>query len=403
MRSRLSVASLRGALFGGALLLALLSTLACKEEPPAEPDDPGGKQPAARPGSSRAEDSIDSPAPPAPLSSAVVAFKKSVQASKLSLPPRRVHEPRLAFGKGVVAQLTHDALRVFDAKSFEPLLTAPLDEPRAVLPLADGALLAVGSRGMLRWELGKKQAEPLPRPVLLPGADLYPDAQQADRLWIFEGADGVPGSSPPRLSSFRLAKGGGLVSLPELTIELTSPAGGVFGASREGVWLYLTPGRVERFGPGGLRLSGLTVPEPEQLPTWMLPARRLDQSLWLSETGQLRRVLVTPSFKRLGDVSLAGKPFAASVGDQGRLLAAVIVTGAGPRFELQLLDADLKPLAQVVLPSDAPTGADDWVKVVTDNQEVVVSEREPLVAVGGPGRMAIFDAQGNKLFPKASQ
>jgi hypothetical protein len=79
------------------------------------------------------------------------------------------------------------------------------------------------------------------------------------------------------------------------------------------------------------------------------------------------------------------------------------VTGEGPRFELQLLDGELSQLGRVVLPAEAPTGTDDWVKVVTANQRVAVAPREPRVAVGGPERVTIYDARATPIFSIPSQ
>jgi hypothetical protein len=104
----------------------------------------------------------------------------------------------------------------------------------------------------------------------------------------------------------------------------------------------------------------------------------------------------------LSGIALSGAPLTADVGDEGRLLAVVVVAGEGPRFELCLYDAELEPLARVALPADAPTGTEDWVKVVTANQAVAVSANERLVAVGGPDRLLVFDGEGRKLFSKPS-
>jgi hypothetical protein len=251
---------------------------------------------------------------------------------------------------------------------------------------------------MLHWERDKKRARALPKPVLLPGVSLYADAQQADVLWAFDGeSPGGASARPATLCRYRLKPESAAVLLPEQTVELSAPSGGVFGVTREGVWLYATPGQVERFSPGGLRLPHLTSSE-RSLPTWIVPARRLDQSLWLDEGGQVLRALVSPTYKRLSSARLGGPTVDVAVGDEGRLVAVVLVTGPGPRFELSLLDQDLTPLGRAPLPLDAPTGADDWVKVVTENVAVTVAPREARVGVGGPERMAIFDAHGRQLF-----
>jgi hypothetical protein len=332
------------------------------------------------------------------LSSVVVELEKAVQAKKLPPPPRRTHVPSIAFGKGVLGQLTPDALRVFDEVDFRLLATEPLESPRALLALADGSLLAIGARGMLHWEREKKHAKSFPRPVLLPGVHVYADAQRGDRFWVVDVA-GKAGDSrgPGLLHGYSLEPNDAPLLLPEQTIELTSPRGGGFGVTREGTWLYATAGHGERFSPGGLRLSGLSLGD-SALPTWLLPARRLDQSLWLQEGGEVSRVLVSPSYKRLAGTQLPGRVGDADTGDDGRLLAVVVVTGEGPRFELLLLNDQLGQLARLVLPSDEPTGDDDWARVVTENQSVAVAPHERRVAVGGPARVTIFDGEGKPLF-----
>jgi hypothetical protein len=303
----------------------------------------------------------------------------------------------------VLGQLTDQALLVYDLAGFELVATVPLEQPRILLALADGALLAIGHRRMLRFEPANRRATPLPRPALLLGA-VYADAQLRDRIWVFDGDGSEAALGPPKLSAFRLVESDKAVQLPEQTIELASPRGGVFGPTREGVWLYLTPKRGERLSPGGLRLPSLTLTDAA-LPVWVLPAPRLDQTLWLEESGALSRALVVPPFKRLLGPrgKLSGSPYSAAVADNGRLVAVSVVTGPGPRFELELFDPELRPVASVVLPSDSPTGADDWLKVVTANQALVASATKPMVAVGGPSRLLIFGAKGNQLFPIPSR
>jgi hypothetical protein len=339
--------------------------------------------------------------PPRPISSEVVAFEKSLQAGKLVVSPRTFDCP-LAFGKGVFGQLTKDAFRLFDTKDFQLLGSEPIEGPRSVVASADGALLAVGATVLLRWEPGNKRPTRLPRPMLLPQARLYADAQQPDVIWVLDGGLYKGGQSAD-LIQYRLpgrdtapAAQQSLL-LPETSVTFGLPRFGVFGTTREGVWLYLALGQLERLGPSGVRLRGVRVGDGPK-PTWLMPARRLDQSIWVDETGHASRVLVSPTYKQLQTVTLAGSVVAVASGNEGRLLAGVEVTGPGPRFELELLDQDLAPISRVVLPADAPTGADGWERVVTENQAVVVAAREPLVAVGGPGRVTIFDGQGRQLF-----
>jgi hypothetical protein len=368
---------------------ALLAASACK----------GRRPPPAPPRASSLPSALLAPLPaPRPISSEAVAFEKALQQSELPLPARRVHAPQLAFGKGVLGQLTRDALRVFDSTDFRLLATEPLEAPRAVVALADGSLLALDARRMLRWEPGQKRAKSLARPLLLPAAQVYPDARQPDVVWVFDDSERAgAGKETAVLRSYRLESADEHpVALPELTIQLTSP-GGVFGTTREGVWLYWTAGHADRFAPNGLRLPGLQLPAAPP-PTWLLPHRRLDQCLWVEASGRASRVLVSPTYKGLGGVKLGGRVLSVDVGDGGRLFAAVVITGAGPKLELELRDQELAPLGRVALPGDEPTGTDDWVKVVTENQTLACSPSEPRVAVGGPTRLLIFDARGQRIF-----
>jgi hypothetical protein len=333
-----------------------------------------------------------------PISSAAIEAARQVQARRLPLVPSRAREPRLAFGRGVFGQLTDVELRVFDTRDFKLRASRPVEGARLLVALADGGLLAVGSSQALRLDPDNGKFSSLPRPVLLPGVELRADAVAADRIWLFD-AGGVSGASvrAPKLSSVLLSPGAVGVLLPDREAALELGPGGVLGTTREGVWLHVVKGQAERFGPGGARLSKMSLQEQKDL-LWMLPARRLDQCYLVDSGGVISRAVVSPSFKQLGSVRLSGAPWAALVGDEGRLLAAIVVAGEGPRFELELLDAELQPSGRFPLPSEAPTGAEDWMKVVTRNQDLAVAAREPRVAVGGPERVLIFDAQGKELF-----
>lgn len=390
MRRRLAPALL--------LSFALAALAACKEQPPAEPSPPEAGTSALAASQRQAPEPSPTLGAARPVPSEVLAVEKAVRSQKLSLPGLRQHAPQLVFGKGTLGQLTRNALRVFDTTDFRLLAELPLESPRALAALPDGALLAIGARSLLRWERSKEHPTSLPRPVLLPGAQIYADAQRADALWVFdERGRGESAATAATLQLYRLLPGGDALVLPEQSIELGSPPGGVFGVTREGVWLYLTRGQCERLGPGGARLSKLSLGDTA-LPTWVLPARRLDQSLWVTESGSVTRVLVSPTYKLLGAAQLASRVVAADSGDEGRLLAAVLVTEVGPRFELALLDQELAPRGRVALAAEEPTTGDDWVRAVTENQQVAVAPRSGLVAVGGPLRVTIFDASAKAVF-----
>jgi hypothetical protein len=287
--------------------------------------------------------------------------------------------------------LTSAALEVWDAREARLLATIPLEEPRALLALADGALLALGRAGLVRWEPGHK-APLRPRPVLLPGSELFADVQQPSLIWVAD-TDGMP----PKLNSYRIdAEQRVGVLLPEQSIVLGAEPGGTLGVTREGVFVYVTSSGAQRFAPSGAKLTPLAT-RGAPPPAWVLPSRRLDQSWWLEETGELRRTLVSPTFKILSRATLLSSPQAAAVGDEGRLLAVVAVAGDGPRFELRMFDPELRPLGTVALRTDSPEGRDGWAERVTRNQEVAVDPQQPRVAVGGPERLLVVDERANVI------
>jgi hypothetical protein len=316
-----------------------------------------------------------------------------VQASKLTVPAQVDQLPRLALAKAALGRLTGDGWEVRALSDFHVLATRALSHPLAVLAMADGSLLALDVERSERFDPATGHSHALPALPLLPGQQLYADAQQPDRVWTLEGSAG----KPARLSSYRLAPSDEKLVLPETSEELVEGATHRFGLTREGIFLHLVPGQIERWGPGGARLHPLSMPVGD-LPTWALPAKRLDQSLWLRDSGALERVWLSAPFKQLGHAQLAGRPLTAAVGDRGELLAAIVVTGPGPRFELQLLDESFKELGRAVLPGEAPNGEEDWVRVVTDNQRLAVSADGAKVAVGGASRVRIFDGRAQELF-----
>jgi hypothetical protein len=324
-------------------------------------------------------------------SAAARELTRSLQGRALRLPLRREHRPRLAFGRGVLARLTSEGVSVHSTTDGALVSQHPLEGPRALLSLADGALLAIGARQMSRIEPHGKSRS-LPRPVLLPGTEVFADALASDRIWVFDGQ-----REPPTLSSYSLLATAQSLLLPELEVALEAPRGGALGVTREGVWLYFVAERALRLAPGGARLSQLELP-PLARPFLVLASRRVDQSLLLAEDGRLTRALVSPVFQKLGGGVLVPAPLHAAVGDEGRLLAIVGVTGAGPAFELFAFDEQLEPLGRTPLPRDEPTGREDWAQVVTRNQELAVAPRSALIAVGGPDRVLCFGAAGNLIF-----
>jgi hypothetical protein len=66
--------------------------------------------------------------------------------------------------------------------------------------------------------------------------------------------------------------------------------------------------------------------------------------------------------------------------------------GPPPRsWKLVVLDADGKEQMSSELPLDPATAAEDWVREITKNRAVVLSPSQPLVAVGGPSWLGVWN------------
>jgi hypothetical protein len=389
--------SFRKALACAGLALAALG--GCRSEAPDAPLEPPEVPPQTANAQRSPIASADlAPRPSAPVSSAALEVERRLRAQKLPLEPPLARSLRLAFGRGVLARLTRDALEVFSDGDLSLVGSYPLEQPRALVALADGTLLALGGKQALRFDPAAKKSALMPRPLLLPGTELWPDAADPARFWLLDPALGAR-ERQPLLQGFRLdAEAAHGVLMPEVEQVLAAEGGGGFGRTREGVWTYFAGRKALRFSPGGLRLSDLALPA---LPPIMrvLPARRVDQAILLDGEGRLRRVLSTPHYRELDSVKLVGAPFEAEAGDQGRVLAVVstLPDESGKRFQLELFDAELRPLAAVPLPADPVSAEEDWVNRLTENQQLALDPWAPRAAVGGPARLNVFDSAGRRV------
>jgi hypothetical protein len=84
-------------------------------------------------------------------------------------------------------------------------------------------------------------------------------------------------------------------------------------------------------------------------------------------------------------------------------LAFVLASNPEPerRWSLLVTDLDGRTRFERDLPTRAPGPEDDWLSAVVEDKNLAISGFEPLVAVGGPRRVIVWDyAQARELFTR---
>jgi hypothetical protein len=136
---------------------------------------------------------------------------------------------------------------------------------------------------------------------------------------------------------------------------------------------------------------------PDPLPATrafrIFSARRIDQAWLASESGELLRVQLEPKFDVVGKLELGPDLYDLDVTDEFIVaLVAHELPDRGRRWQLAVYDAN----GQSKLSADwtgpaAPGEIEDWVPIVTRNQNLAVCRYASLVLVGGPDSLDVRD------------
>jgi len=313
----------------------------------------------------------------------VASALSDVRARKLELAAPEWEECRVAFGRRLFVRLGPSALEAFSVPSMTPLFTEPLEEPRALVELAGGSVLAIGAEATLRVDPDAKTPVRLPRVPATPGAVFLPERRNSTQIWGIHRGAGI--AARHELALDRTS------SLTD-TITLEGYDGGPIAAMKNGELLFRSS--------DGVRI---TVPEGRprraraELRAWrLLPARRVDQAFAVSAEGAVELWQLGEGLLVRQRMTLGARPISAvSAGDR---LAAVLVheTPAGRSFELRVLSADGKSLLARPLAAPAATLGDDWAAQLVADHGVALSESDGFVAVGGPTRLRVFALDGGK-------
>ncbi len=308
----------------------------------------------------------------------------------MKLPPRQLPTERLAFARGRLGQLTADTLVVRDFAGAPEPIRISMTGPRVVTGLADGSLFAAGRDASVRLLPNERKGRLYPHVILFPDSVLFADRASPDRLW-------VGGATGTRFFGYDLDPAPKPLLLPSATVELEGYDHHALGSLRDGSFFYTVPDGFRQFYGRGRKIAAAA---DTASVFRILPGSRPDTAWVLRRDGRAELVLLLlPKLRRSTTVALETTPFDADAA--GRALAVLELSQpdhAPWGFVLEVFDVDGKRRFRTELAADESDGA-DWVARLTRDRGVVLSAGPPLVAVGGPEHVDVFDwEKGGRVY-----
>jgi hypothetical protein len=171
---------------------------------------------------------------------------------------------------------------------------------------------------------------------------------------------------------------------------------------RDGALVCATQTGFLRQAPRGSRAE-FSFPDGEESPVRLLPGQRLDEFFAINRVGVVSHLRLTDRLSLLGRFQLPAPTYAAAANSEA--LAFVLIknqsTGQARSWSLLVTDLEGQPRFQSDLPALVPGAEDDWVAAVVEDKNLAISRFEPLVAVGGPRRVTVWDyRQGRERFTR---
>ncbi|HKO53691.1 MAG TPA: hypothetical protein VJV79_38545 [Polyangiaceae bacterium] len=329
-----------------------------------------------------------------PLPSAVVQTLRSLREQRLEIAPPTVQSALLSFGTARLLQASVDKATFRDSKQGDVITEASIGAVRAVAHGSDGALFAVGTSGGTRLEPRAKVAKPFAHVTFLPGSQLLPDLEQPSHFFVYYPEDSQliwypfqsePGKILPIEASFRLE------GCREPMAQL-----------RDGAIVCRTKAGFLRQAPRGSRAE-FSFPASDDPPVRLLAGMRLDEFFAVSKAGEVIHLRLAGGLAVLARFRLPAPPYAATANTEA--LAFVLVSnpqaGQPRRWSLLVTNFDGRPRFERELPVTLASADEDWLSVLLEDKNLAISGFEPLVAVGGPKRVTVWDyAQARELFSR---
>jgi hypothetical protein len=326
-----------------------------------------------------------------PDSGAVAKLITKLRDTKLELAPRRTPPQRLAFARGRLGVLTDSELVVYDTDDWGKSKRVPIEEPRQLLAASDGSFLAVGSRNLYRMAPAERTATRHPRVPLFAGSMLFADRLNPAVICVVHGF-----GATLYQYDFTVEGRAGLLAMSR-TIPLEGYDGQAFAALNDGSFLYTAGEMLRRFFAGG-RIGSHRAPDSNEDIWRLLLPHRIDR-VWIARrNGTLDLVQMGPRIVKIRSLALRGMLF--EITSNARFVATIRLeqpSGGPRRWSLEVFDPAGKRLLEQRLPTGRATAAGDWVARATRNKEVVLGRHAPLVAVGGPTWLKVWNVETGRL------
>jgi len=334
---------------------------------------------------------------PLPKPPAVVQALSSLRAQRLEIAAPIVQSELLSFGTRRLIQASLDKATFRDSSEGHVITEASIGAVRAVAHGPDGSLFAIGASGGALLEPRAKAAKRLPHVTFLPGSHLLPDLEGISHFFVYYAQD-------CQLYYYPFAK----ASEPILPIEASFQLDGCrepMTQLRDGAIVCLTGTGFLRQAPRGRRAefafpNGFSSDDPALR---LLPGLRLDEFFAVTRLGEVFHLRLAGNLALLARFRLPAPAYAAVANTEA--LAFVLVSGPqaehARRWSLLVTDFDGRPRFSRELPSLEPGAEEDWLSRVVEDKNLAISTFEPLVAVGGPQRVTVWDyAQARELFTR---
>ena len=271
---------------------------------------------------------------------------------------------------------------VYDTEHWKLDTTLPLEQPRAVVRLADGSLLFVGGRASLRLAPQKRHARRLPKLTLLPDSQLWPDRRWPNVVWL-QTARG--------LFRYELPPAHGPVKdqlLPTDQVELTQYDGTAFVGLKDGSFLYAANEGLSHFFPQG-RVT--TSPKTND-PIWrLLATHRIDQAWAADRSGTLRLLQLGGRLPVVRTLALDQPCFDIASSDTHLGIIVLTQPPDGPRhWSLRVYDNTGKLALERGFPAEPEPDGRDWVGRLLSDRGLALAPTQPYVAAGGPTQVRVW-------------
>jgi hypothetical protein len=312
----------------------------------------------------------------------------------LKLSPRQAASQRLALSHTRLARLVDGALWVESARGRGKRLEIAMREPRRLIALPDGSLLAASHDGTFRLAPRATQAEAFPRVTLFADSFLLPDRLNNDRFWVFHPTLGALYGHSLEAGRTRMLPIAQFVTLPT---EPATTAPALVGLP-DGAFAYATVRGLRRFFAGGKSWM-LALPKALSAPLRLEADRRVDRLWWLEASGEFRLLAFAgTTVREASRRDVVGEVF--ELASDGGVIAALVVqtdARASRRWQLVVMKHPKHESLVVPLEADPEPIGDDWVELVTRNRHVALSATDSLVAAGGPDGVRVWEIDTGKL------